>query len=468
MTFEEFDLPPFLLENIRKKGWEKPTEVQEQVLPAALSGRDVMGGAPTGTGKSGAFLVPIIKRLCERPGVGVRALILEPSRELALQVANEAAVLCDGTQIECGTIIGGADRDAQLERHCAITVATPGRLIEFLRKEAVDLENVEVLVIDEADRMLDMGFRADVNKISEACPSRQQSMLFSATLEGSGIGRFASEVLDDPEEVRVGSGDGDKLPEDLKLRAYYTAGDEQKCRVLVQLLTTRRVRSLVFVKTRDRVGMVRALLRRAGFDVATLEGDMSQAERDGASRRFRDGACDILVATDIAARGLDLPDVKAVYNFDMPTNAAVLTHRSGRTARAGSRGVSVLFVLPEQIESLDSISRYTGREIEKRHIKGVCAEFPAARPQGERSEKKRSRASESGGFDKRRKEEEKKPRVKKRYRVIKNKGKPDFAEKRRRKAEIAARKAAAHGAAPEGAAPSGAEGASGDGEGGQP
>ncbi len=445
MTFEEFDLPPFLLENIQRKGWEKPTEVQEQVLPAALSGRDVLGGAPTGTGKSGAFLVPIIKRLSERPGMGVRALILEPSRELALQVAAEAEGLGEGTEIDCGTIIGGADREAQLERERAITVATPGRLLEFLHKGKISLESVEVLVIDEADRMLDMGFRDDVREIADACPSRDQTMLFSATLEGSGIARFASEVLDDPEEVRVGSGDGDKLPEDLKLRAYYTAGDEQKCRVLVQLLTTRRVRSLVFVKTRDRVGMVRALLRRAGFELATLEGDMSQSERDAATKRFREGECDILVATDIAARGLDIPDIRAVYNFDLPSNAAVLTHRSGRTARAGSRGVSVLFVLPEQIQLLDSISRYTGRDIEKRHIKGVCAEFPAAGAQPGRSEKKRSRASDagSGGFDKRRKDEEKKPRVKKRYRVIRNKGKPDFAEKRRRKAELAERKAAA-------------------------
>jgi ATP-dependent RNA helicase SrmB len=445
MTFEEFDLPPFLLENIQKKGWEKPTEVQEQVLPAALSGRDVMGGAPTGTGKSGAFLVPIVKRLYERPGSGVRALVVEPSRELALQVASEAEDLCKGTGIECGTVIGGAGREEQLERERAITVATPGRLLEFIHKGRFDLSCVEVLVIDEADRMLDMGFRADVTEIAQACPSRDQAMLFSATLEGAGIERFASEVLDDPETIRVGSADGDKLPEDLKLRAYYTAGDEQKCRVLVQLLTTSHSRSVVFVKTRDRVGMVRSLLRKAGFELATLEGDMTQTERDAASKRFREGGCDILVATDIAARGLDLPDVKAVYNFDLPSNAAVLTHRSGRTARAGSRGVSVLFVLPEQIKLLDSIERYTGREIEKRHIKGVCAEFPKPGSQAGRSDKKRSRASDagSGGFDKRKNDEEKKPRVKKRYRVIRNKGKPDFAEKRRKKAELAARKAEA-------------------------
>ncbi|MGN0909092.1 MAG: DEAD/DEAH box helicase [Succinivibrio sp.] len=446
MTFEEFDLPDFLLENIRKKGWENPTEVQEQVLPAALSGRDVLGGAPTGTGKSGAFLVPIIKRLAERPGAGVRALVVEPSRELALQVASEASDLCAGTAIECGTIIGGAGREGQLEKERAITVATPGRLLEFLRKGSISLDEVEVLVIDEADRMLDMGFRDDVAAIAQACTSRSQAMLFSATLEGAGIARFASEVLDDPEEVRVGSGDGDRLPEDLKLRAYYTAGDEQKCRVLVQLLTTSRARSVVFVKTRDRVGMVRALLRRSGFEVATLEGDMSQNERDAASKRFREGQCDILVATDIAARGLDMPDVKVVYNFDLAQNAAVLTHRSGRTARAGSRGVSVLFVLPEQIQLLEGISRYTGREIEKRHIKGVCAEFPKEGSQPGHSDKKRSRASDAGngGFDKRQKDEEKKkPRDKKRYRVVKNKGKPDFAQKRRRKAELEERRAQA-------------------------
>ena len=447
MTFEEFSLPEFLLKNIQKKGWERPTPIQEQVLPLALSGSDVLGGAPTGTGKSGAFLIPIISRLASEQGEGVRAVIIEPSRELALQVTKEASDLCEGTEIECGAIIGGAGREAQLERERAITVATPGRLLEFLRKGKFSIGNAEVLVIDEADRMLDMGFRDDVTEIAGSCASRCQTMLFSATLEGSGIRHFASELLNDPEEVRALSGDGVELPEELKLRAYYTAGDEQKCQVLVKLMTTTRSRSIVFVKTRDRVALVRALLRKAGFEVATLEGDMSQSEREAASRRFINGECDILIATDIAARGLDLPDVATVYNFDLPQNAAIFTHRSGRTARAGGQGVSVLFVLKEQIGLLDSISRYTGREIEKRHIKGVCAEFPSDEGSAGRSDKKRARDSKGGkgGFDRHTPDEEKKPHLKKRYRVMKNKGKPDFAEKRRKKAEAAEKKARTSG-----------------------
>lgn len=447
-SFSDFKLPQCLNETIALKGWEAPTPIQEQVIPEALKGRDVLGGAATGTGKSAAFLIPLISRLADGEGEGVRALILEPSRELASQVCREAKDLAGRTALGCGAVIGGAGREEQQREICAITVATPGRLGEFVRKGIIDPDTVEVLVIDEADRMLDMGFRDEVTAIAQSCRNRAQTMLFSATLEGRGITGFAKELLNDPFTAMLsGDDEGARLPPQLQLRAYYAAGDEQKFRILVQLLTTSKGRSIVFVKTRERTGKVFSALKRNGFSCASLEGDMGQSEREAAVKRFREGGCDVLVATDVAARGLDLPDVRYVYNFDVPSNAAILTHRAGRTARAGAAGAAILLVTGEQLSFVASVENYTGREVEKRHIKNVCAEFPDPQAlEHHQSEKKRKRASQGGhgGFDRRGKRDadEDKTHVKVRLRDKKNKGKPDFAAKRRKKEQQAQERAA--------------------------
>ena len=444
MTFEEFPLPDFLQDDILFKGWETPTPIQQIVIPKALEGADILGGAPTGTGKSAAFLIPIIARLALQRKDGIRALILEPSRELAMQVTQEAKNLTEGSDITCGCVIGGAGREEQLLDARNITAATPGRLLEFLRKDKVDTRSIEILVIDEADRMLDMGFRDDVAAIVRECSARFQTMLFSATLEGAGIREFATEVLNTPFEVKLSAGDnGEKIPEQMMLRAYYAAGDEQKANILVHLLNTMKGRSVVFVKTRDRIKKVASLLKRNKFSVATLEGEMNQSEREAAVGRFRDGNAEILVATDVAARGLDLPEVRYVFNFDMAGNAAVFTHRAGRTARAGAQGTCILLVTAEQLNALESLERYTGRTIERRQIKNVCAAFPDKETlKFHQSEKKRKRASDGGkgGFDKKGKDEEKKPHIKKRHRDMKNKGKPDFAAKRAKKTAKLAKK----------------------------
>lgn len=440
MFFEDLPLPEFLQDNIMFKKWENATPIQQLVIPKALEGADILGGAPTGTGKSGAFLIPIIARLCQKEGTGIRALVLEPSRELATQVAKEAQSLIEGSPLTCGTIIGGAGRDEQLKDEKTITIATPGRLLEFLHKEKVYTDHIELLIIDEADRMLDMGFRDDVATIVRACNRRFQTMLFSATLEGKGIRDFATDVLNNPFEVKLQAGDnGEKLPEQLQLRAYYAAGDEQKAAILIHLMTTAHGRSIVFVKTRDRIKRVASILKRNRFKCATLEGEMTQNEREAAISRFKEGQCDILVATDIAARGLDIPDIRYVYNFDMPGNAAIFTHRAGRTARAGASGTTVLLVCADQLEQLSSLERYTSRQVERRQIRNVCASFPTEDTlKNHPSEKKRARnaGKQNGGFDKKHKEEEQKRLPKKRWRDQKNKGKPDFALKRQKKAAL--------------------------------
>ena len=253
MLFEEFELPEFLLENIANLGWDKPTPIQTLVIPKALEGADILGGAPTGTGKSAAFLIPVIARLSMEDKKGVRAIILEPTRELALQVENVCQSLIQGfNSLTAGTIIGGGSREVERENPSSIIAATPGRLIEYIEKGWLDTSTVEMYVIDEADRMLDMGFRDDVAKITRELYNRFQTLLFSATLEGSGINDFASQVLNDPLEVRIGAGgeEDEVLPELLSSRAYYAAGDPQKVKILVHLLNTIRSKSIVFVKTK--------------------------------------------------------------------------------------------------------------------------------------------------------------------------------------------------------------------------
>ncbi|MDY6419301.1 MAG: DEAD/DEAH box helicase [Succinivibrio dextrinosolvens] len=440
MLFSELGLPDFLVENINKLGWKTPTPVQTLVLPKAMEGFDILGGAPTGTGKSAAFLLPIIARLSLEKKSGIRAIILEPTRELAMQVESVCSELIGGfNNLSAGTIIGGGSREVQRENPSSIIAATPGRLIEYIEKGWIDTSSVEMFVIDEADRMLDMGFRDDVAKITRELYNRYQTLLFSATLEGAGIEEFASSVLNDPIEVRLGAGgeEDEVLPEFLQSRAYYAAGDPQKIRILHHLLTTIKGKSIVFVKTKERLQRLDASLRRLGFKCASIQGDLSMSERKAALKNFSAGDKDILIATDVAARGLDLPDVTHVYNFDMPANAAIYVHRAGRTARAGEKGVVTTLVMANEITFLEKIERYTGKDIEKRAIKNVCAEFPTEKTLGHhQSEKKRSRASVggNGGFDKKKKEEDKKTHKKIRLRDKKNKGKPDFAAKRAKKA----------------------------------
>lgn len=438
-TFEDFALPEDLLAGIAQAGFTKPTPVQQLTIPPALEGADILGAAPTGTGKTAAFLLPVIARLMREDRPGVRAVILEPTRELAMQVAADCNALCvQVPEIKAYTIIGGAGRDEQKAAEGNIVVATPGRLKEFFDKEWFDPSTVEVLVLDEADRMLDMGFHDEVSVIVRELNRRQQTMLFSATLEGAAVQDFSEGVLNDPFEVRLGAGakQDEKLPELLTSRAYYARTPEQKYAILKHLLTTATGQALIFVRTRERVDELCAFLRKNGFDAASLQGDMNITERKAALRRFSAQEVRFLVATDVAARGLDVPSIEKVYNFDLPAKADVYVHRAGRTARAGARGSVICLVGKDELEMLQRIVRYTGRDIEQRVITAVSDPFPKEKqlPQKRNS---RTRMGEKGGFSqKKRKGEDKddKPREKKRWRDLKNKGKPDFAAKRAKKA----------------------------------
>lgn len=475
MLFEDYALPGFLLEAMVDLGWEAPTAIQSLVLPQALQGADILGSAPTGTGKSAAFLLPIIARLAQRPRKGVQCIILEPTRELAEQVKNDALDLLKLQQesleagdgelkeaISCSTVVGGADRKEQRESLATIVTATPGRLQEFLQKGWLDPKTVELLVIDEADRMLDLGFRDDIAAITRKLDSRYQTMLFSATLEGFGVRDFARNVLNNPVEVRATSFSAEdaengetsetsstlpQLPETLSARAYYAAYDAQKVKILLHLMKTMQGKSIVFVRTKDNLARLCAVLKRQGMSFASLMGDSSQQERKAALRRFSDGSVPLLIATDVAARGLDIDDVAYVYNYDLPSQAEIYVHRAGRTARAGQKGVVISLVKADEVATLERIERYTQRPIERRAIKDVCESFERIGASS-KSEAKHSRAKVGGGFAKKGPKNPKdsaKPHKKVRLRDKKNKGKPDFAAKRAKKA---ARTASAAPSAP--------------------
>ena len=475
MLFEDYALPGFLLEAMVDLGWEAPTAIQSLVLPQALQGADILGSAPTGTGKSAAFLLPIIARLAQRPRKGVQCIILEPTRELAEQVKNDALDLLKLQQesleagdgelkeaISCSTVVGGADRKEQRESLATIVTATPGRLQEFLQKGWLDPKTVELLVIDEADRMLDLGFRDDIAAITRKLDSRYQTMLFSATLEGFGVRDFARNVLNNPVEVRATSFSAEdaengetsetsstlpQLPETLSARAYYAAYDAQKVKILLHLMKTMQGKSIVFVRTKDNLARLCAVFKRQGMSFASLMGDSSQQERKAALRRFSDGSVPLLIATDVAARGLDIDDVAYVYNYDLPSQAEIYVHRAGRTARAGQKGVVISLVKADEVATLERIERYTQRPIERRAIKDVCESFERIGASS-KSEAKHSRAKAGGGFAKKGPKNPKdsaKPHKKVRLRDKKNKGKPDFAAKRAKKA---ARTASAAPSAP--------------------
>lgn len=441
MDFTEFDLPQFLTDNIKEEGWTRPTPIQTLVMGPALEGADVMGGAPTGTGKSAAFLLPLIARLSSKPQTGIKVLIVEPTRELCMQVHECAIRLSQGSAISCGLVIGGSDREAQKDLKSNILTATPGRLKELTDKGFIDLSTVESMVIDEADRMLDMGFSDEVSALCKAVSKRRQTLLFSATLEGRDIEAFAEAVLHDPYEVRLGAGDdGRLLPATLKNRAYYAENDRKKPLILLTLLTTTNARSIIFVRTKDRLKELCGVLRKNNFTFATLQGDFAQNERTAAIRRFKEGQVSLLVATDVAARGLDLPEVQYVYNYDLPRQVITYIHRAGRTARAEQKGVVASIVERPEIALMEKIERYCNCEIERRQIKGLCGEFPAALPTVKEKEKNKEReetdeksSRKKGSFGVRHSAPKDK-KVKVRHRVLKNKGKPDFKAKRARKA----------------------------------
>ena len=438
MSFDALDLDPALLRAIAEQGFTRPTTIQQQVIPVAMDGRDILASAPTGTGKTAAFLLPTMQHLLDFPrrrAGSARVLILAPTRELALQITEHARALAAHTHLVIETIIGGVEHDKQLSALTETTdiiIATPGRLMEYIEAESFDSRAIEILILDEADRMLDMGFIGEVDRIVAEARWRKQTMLFSATLEGTGLVKFANEVLKDPEELNADSPRSERRK--IQQLMYLADTPEHKFALLCHLLRSDEVtRSIIFVKTRERLAEISAQLQASGIQCAWIRGEMEQDKRSEAIRRFRNEEVNVLVATDVAARGIDLPDVSHVINFDLPRTADVYIHRIGRTGRAGKRGTAISLIEAHDMPMLARIERYTGEELRRRVIDELRPQHKTAKVGG----KKKPDAKKEKARDKRKAAEVEEPRKKERLRDKKNKGKPDWAKKKAAKAAAA-------------------------------
>jgi len=367
MTFDDFGLSARVRAGVIAAGYTTPTPIQRKALPDALGGRDVLGLAQTGTGKTAAFVLPLLERLATGPRGRIRALVVAPTRELAEQIHGEILTLGRETGLRSATVYGGVGKAPQqraLRGRAEIIVACPGRLLDHLRSGDGDLSQVEVLVLDEADHMFDMGFLPDVRRIVRQVPADAQRLLFSATMPKE-LRHLADEVLNDPFVVEIAR----TAPADTVQHALYPVDAEQKTAMLKHLLDRSEVRSaLVFTRTKHRAKRLARQLDRDGFKVAELQGNLSQTRRQSALDGFRDGRYDVLVATDIAARGIDVTRVSHVINYDVPDTVEAYTHRIGRTGRAERSGDAVTMITRDDRKQVRAIEGALRTRIERVHL----------------------------------------------------------------------------------------------------
>ena len=381
MRFEDLNLVTPLLQALAECGYTEPTPIQAQTIPVLLGGRDVIASAQTGTGKTAAFILPALQRLAaqgprppsKRRGVGVPGvLVLAPTRELAQQVATQSARYGQNVRLRTVCVFGGAPyppQNREIERGVDVLVATPGRLMDHIERGRVDLSKLQVLVLDEADRMLDMGFSEDVDRICALAPAARQTVLFSATFDGA-IGRLASRLT--REAVRIDVRAAGTSPVAIEQRVHFADDRSHKYRLLDRLLgDVGQGQSIVFMATKRDAEALAIKLQDEGHTAAALHGDMHQHERDRTLTRLRRGGVRTLVATDVAARGIDVPGVSQVINFDLPRQAENYVHRIGRTGRAGAAGIAVSLANPMERGMLRLIERYTGAAIPAHVIPGL-------------------------------------------------------------------------------------------------
>ncbi len=375
MEFNKFDLHPTLAAGVKAAGYITPTPIQDQAIPAVLKGNDVMGLAQTGTGKTAAFVLPILHRLMQGPRGHVRALIVAPTRELAEQIHEAIGVLGKQTRLRSATVYGGVGINPQIQKlrnGAEIVVACPGRLLDHINQRTINLSHLEVLVLDEADRMFDMGFLPDIRKIIKHVPAKRQTLLFSATMPDD-IRRLTKEILHAPVTVQVNH----SAPADTVAHALYPVDQHLKTALLLELLRHTNTESvLIFTRTKHRARRVGEQLEKAGYRAASLQGNLSQSRRQAALDGFRDGKYQVLVATDIAARGIDVSSISHVINYDMPDTADAYTHRIGRTGRAAKTGDAFTFITREDGEMVQSIERILGEKVERRKLDGFDYKKP--------------------------------------------------------------------------------------------
>jgi len=381
MNFSQLGLAPAQVRACESLGYTEPTPIQKQAIPIVLSGADLIGCAETGTGKTAAFLLPIIQKISERQRPGVRVLVLAPTRELAIQIEKNYGELNRTKANRSVTVIGGANIRTQissLRRGAAVLIATPGRLLDLTERGAVNLSSVEVLVLDEADRMLDMGFLPAIRRVLAMLPTNRQTLLFSATMS-SNIEHLARSTMKQPKLVEVNQRG---RPATMVEQTAYPVAQESKTALLLDLLERERFeRVLVFTRTRRGAERLAHILEARDHSVNRIHADRSQSQREAALRDFRDGRTRVLVATDIAARGLDVEAVSHVINYDVPAAPEDYVHRVGRTGRAGNEGQAFTIVAPVDELSMRAIERLTGQTVKR----VVLPAFGGAAPQSTNS-----------------------------------------------------------------------------------
>jgi ATP-dependent RNA helicase RhlE len=386
MNFQEFGLSEPLMRAVEKHGFEKPLPVQEEAIPAVLQGRDVIGTAQTGTGKTVAFLLPSMERILQgAQPKNPRVVVLAPTRELAIQIADEASGLATHTHLRVASVFGGASikRQAkQLRSGVDLVVATPGRLMDHMRRGNVRFDDLEVLVLDEADRMLDMGFLPDIDLIIRKMPQNRQTLLFSATMPQA-ILSLCYRFMKDPVRVEI---DTAVPPEAIEQRLY-PVPKHLKTSLLIDLLDKKDVeRALVFTRTKVTADVLTRRLREVGVRVAEIHGDFRQKHRLRALEQFRGKSVRVLVATNVAARGLDIEGISHVINYDAPDEAETYVHRIGRTARVEAEGIAWTLVTPEDEPLIASVEYLLGHGIERVKLPGFDYDVPApdwAKPSAE-------------------------------------------------------------------------------------
>jgi ATP-dependent RNA helicase RhlE len=368
MPFSKLDLSPKVLEGVRAAGYTDPTPIQLRGIPIVLSGRDLIGCAQTGTGKTAAFALPILSRLGQHGAL--RSLVLEPTRELAAQVETAIRDYGRFTNLRTTVVFGGTGygrQDETLRKGVDILVATPGRLLDQMQRGMIRLDKIEILVLDEADRMLDMGFMPDVRRILERCPRTRQTMLFSATIPPE-IEQLCKWAMRSPETIEIGQR---RAPAETVTHALYPVASDQKQDLLEELLRrTEYNQVLIFCRTKDRADRVARKLNQEGHAVAVLHSNRTQREREQALNGFRNGRYEVMVATDIAARGIDVEQISHVINFDVPHHPEDYVHRIGRTGRALAAGDAFTIVIAEDLPEIAAIERFIGQKIPRVKLEG--------------------------------------------------------------------------------------------------
>ena len=403
MEFSRFKLNPDLLNGVQDMGYTRPTPIQEQAIPPILEGRDLSGCAQTGTGKTAAYLLPVVQLLLPKPRGTTRCLVLSPTRELAIQVDEQLVALAYYTPVRGAPVYGGVPmypQETALRAGVDIITATPGRLLDHLRFEYLNLSTIEILILDEADRMLDMGFLPDLQRILSHLPAKRQNLLFSATLEGDVL-HLAKQILHNPVHVQIGR----VAPASGITHAIYPVPQKRKTDLLLALLRRTQIPSgLVFTRTRERASTLARVLRGQRLRVGVIHSGFGQPQRIDSLNSFRRGQVQLLVATDVASRGLDIDGISHVINYDVPRSPDDYIHRCGRTARQEAHGEALTFVAPEERRDLQAIERAVGHPLPRVNLPGFdypeeTADEPAGRKgrSGPGQRRHHARRKPSGG-----------------------------------------------------------------------